>query len=107
MGGPSDRRLVAASLADNGRAPLAIRVRPAAEGSTLAADAALALSWELLAPEEDGAFPVRDGHLSVIREAVTDQAPALPAPSGSLARFQHASEARDNALLALRLLGTR
>jgi len=78
-----DRRALVAALDGNGRVRLVIRVRPAAGGWNQTADAALALPWELLAPES-GVYPVRDGRLAVIREAVTDQAPDLPEPSGPL-----------------------
>jgi tetratricopeptide (TPR) repeat protein len=79
-----DRRALVAALAANGRVRLLLRVRPAAAGTGSAADAALALPWELLAPEEPGAWPVRDGRLAVIREAVADGAPGLPEPAGPL-----------------------
>ena len=78
-----DRRALVAALDGNGRVRLVIRVRPATGGWNQTADAALALPWELLAPES-GVYPVRDGRLAVIREAVTDQAPDLPEPSGPL-----------------------
>lgn len=79
-----DRRTVAAALAGGRRARLVLRIRPAAEGTGPAADATLALPWELLAPEEPGLWPVQDGRLSVIREAVADGAPDLPEPTGPL-----------------------
>ncbi|MES1243980.1 MAG: tetratricopeptide repeat protein [Acidobacteriota bacterium] len=64
--------------ADRGRARLVIRV--ADQGP--AADQALALPWELLAPAEG--FAVRDGLLDVVREAAVDGAPHLPEPAGAL-----------------------
>jgi tetratricopeptide (TPR) repeat protein len=64
---------------NQGRARLVIRVA----GRGPIADQALALPWELLAPEP-GAFAVRDGRLDVVREAVTDGAPNLPEPAGPL-----------------------
>jgi tetratricopeptide (TPR) repeat protein len=79
-----DRRAVAAALAGNGRVRLVLRVRPASEGTGPAADASLALPWELLAPEEPGLWPVQYGRLSVIREAVADGVPDLPEPAGPL-----------------------
>jgi tetratricopeptide (TPR) repeat protein len=79
-----DRRAVAAALAGNDRARLVIRVRSAGAAWDQTADAALALPWELLAPEASGVYPVREGRLAVIREAVTDLSPDLPTPSGPL-----------------------
>ena len=79
-----DRRALVTALAADGRVRLLVRVRPATAGWDLTADAALALPWELLAPEEPGSYPVRDGRLSVIREALTEGAPELPEPSGPL-----------------------
>ena len=46
-------------------------------------DQALALPWELLMPEED-TFAVHAGQLDVVREAVTDGAPPLTAPTAPL-----------------------
>jgi hypothetical protein len=64
---------------DHGRARLVIRIPDRGPAS----DQALALPWELLAPEP-GAFAVRDGRLDVVREAVTDGAPHLSGPTGPL-----------------------
>ena len=77
-----DRRAVLQALVRCSRARIVIRVRSMAEGWDLAADAALALPWELLAPEEPGSFPVREGRLVVLREAVAEGAPELPEPTG-------------------------
>lgn len=79
-----DRRAVVQALAEDGRAQIAIRVRPAGLGWDFAADAALALPWELIAPEELGSFPVRDGRLAVLREAIAEGSPDLPEPTGPL-----------------------
>jgi len=48
------------------------------------ADAALALPWELLMPE-DGRFAVEDAKLDLVRDAVTPGAPGLEVPSTTLA----------------------
>ena len=80
----SDRRAVTAALAEDGRVRLLLRVRSRSEEWDLTADAALALPWELLAPEEAGIYPVREGRLAVIREALTEQSPELPEPTGPL-----------------------
>jgi tetratricopeptide (TPR) repeat protein len=67
------------SQVDLGRARLVIRVRDeSAPGSE-----ALALPWELLAPRA-GELAVREARLDVVREAVLDQAPSLPEPTGPL-----------------------
>lgn len=79
-----DRCALAAALAANGHARLVIRVRSTGTIWDRDADAALALPWELLAPEANGSYPVRDGRLAVIREAVADPSPDLPEPSGPL-----------------------
>jgi Restriction endonuclease len=79
-----DRCAVASALAQNVRTRLVIRVWPAAEGVELVADAVLALPWELLAPEEPGTWPVRDGRLAVIREAAREHSLDLSEPSGPL-----------------------
>jgi tetratricopeptide (TPR) repeat protein len=62
-----------------GRARLTIRVA----GSGDACDRALAVPWELLTPEPS-AFAVADGQLDVVREAVSDGAPGLEAPTDAL-----------------------
>src|SRR3954451_2922874 len=62
------------------RVRLTIRVRDFGPLS----DAALALPWELLAPEP-GTFALRAQSLQVIREVVAEGAPDLSAPEGSLA----------------------
>jgi hypothetical protein len=62
-----DQRALALALASNGRVELAIRIR-SEEGD--AGDAALALPWELLAPARPGRYPVREGQLSILREAI-------------------------------------
>lgn len=59
-----DRRAVAAALAGGGQVRLILRVRSAGTGWDHAADAALALPWELLAPETEGVYPVREGRLA-------------------------------------------
>lgn len=68
-----DQRALALAMAANGQAELAIRVR-SLEGE--AGDEVLALPWELLAPEQPGRFPVRDGRLTILREAVGEGASA-------------------------------
>lgn len=80
----ADRRALVSALTADRLLRLVIRVRPAATGWDLTADAALALPWELLAPEEPGNYPVREGRLSVIRETLTEGAPELLEPSGPL-----------------------
>jgi hypothetical protein len=65
---------------DQGRPRLSISVGQHGVPS----DQALALPWELLMPE-DGTFAVRDSHLDAIREAVTEGASPLEAPTSSLA----------------------
>jgi tetratricopeptide (TPR) repeat protein len=62
------------------RVRLTIRVRDCGP----LGDEALALPWELLAPEP-GAFALRSRALQLIREVVTEGAPDLPAPDASLA----------------------
>jgi len=64
---------------ERGRARLTVRVR----NETSLGDRALALPWELIAPEP-GTFPVRDGRLDLVHEAVAEGAPELPEPSGPL-----------------------
>ncbi len=63
-----------------GRARLTIRV--ADRG--LPGDQALALPWELVAPEEATDFPVQSGELDVVREAVIEGLHELPEPVGPL-----------------------
>lgn len=79
-----NRRSVLQALTRGDKVRIVIRVRPMGEGWHLAADAALALPWELLAPETPGSFPVREGRLAVLREAVAEGAPELPEPTGPL-----------------------
>jgi hypothetical protein len=79
---------------------LVLRVRQAAEETGSAADAALALPWELLAPEEPGTWPVRDGRLAVIREAVADGAPDLQKSAGPLTPAAAIAEPKDRATFA-------
>ena len=78
---PAARAAVARRIhaLDQGRARLTLRV--AERG--LRGDQALALPWELLMPEED-TFAVHAGQLDVVREAVTDGAPPLTAPTAPL-----------------------
>jgi tetratricopeptide (TPR) repeat protein len=64
---------------DRGRARLTIRVGQHGPHG----DQALALPWELLMPE-DAVFAVHDGQLDVVREAVTEGAPTLEAPTSPL-----------------------
>ncbi len=65
-----------------GGCPVRLTVR--VEGPSRLADPVLALPWELinLGP---GVFPVREGRVEVIREAVVEGAPDLPEPVGSFA----------------------
>ena len=65
--------------AERGRARLTIRV----DGTGELGDRALALPWELILPERN-AFPVAQGELDLVREAVTDGAPGLDAPTEPL-----------------------
>lgn len=67
-----DQHAVALAMALNGQAELALRVR-SEEGD--AGAEALALPWELLAPERPGRFPVRDGRLTILRESLADGTP--------------------------------
>ena len=78
---PAARAAVARRIhaLDQGRARLTLRV--AERGPR--GDQALALPWELLMPEED-TFAVHAGQLDVVREAVTDGAPPLTAPTAPL-----------------------
>lgn len=78
----ADRRAVVRALEIGERARLAVRVRSAAPAGDLAADAVLALPWELLAPEEGGTFPVQSGRLAVLREAAAPGSPSLRQPTG-------------------------
>ena len=79
---------------DRGRARLTIRVKD----ETTLGDRALALPWELIAPEP-AKFPVRDGELDLVREAVADGAPELPEPSGPLTVAVAISAPEDQAAL--------
>ena len=82
--GKEDRHEVARALARAGPVRLRIRAESAGKEWDPAAEAALALPWELLSPERPGTYPVREGRLAVIREAVTDSSPHLSEPSGPL-----------------------
>lgn len=64
---------------DRGTARLKLRI---ADGSR--ADAALALPWELLIPE-DGCFAVEEAKLDLVRDAIKPGAPELDVPSTQLA----------------------
>lgn len=78
-----DRRVIAVALSQRSEVRLVIRVRSAAAEWDRAAGATLALPWELLAPQRPGEYPVRDGRLEIVREAVSEEAPELPSPQGS------------------------
>jgi tetratricopeptide (TPR) repeat protein len=61
------------------RVSLTIRAHGTAGAGDLASDQALALPWELLSPDP-GTFPVLNGRLIVVREAVAEGAPELTDP---------------------------
>jgi tetratricopeptide (TPR) repeat protein len=67
---------------ERGRPRLTLRVASA----TTMADRALALPWELLRVGNGEGFPVRDGALDLVREAVAEPEPGpeLPPPGGPL-----------------------
>lgn len=77
---PSAREAVRRRFAevDRGTARLTLRV---AEGAI--ADAALALPWELLMPE-NGRFAVEESKLDLVRDAIKPGAPSLAVPSTTL-----------------------
>lgn len=79
-----DRRRISRALEGQGQVRLVIRVRAATAARAPEADAALALPWELLSPARDGTYPVSAGRLSIVREAVTEQAPTLDQAPGPL-----------------------
>lgn len=64
----------------NGRARITLRV----EDRGILGDQALALPWEVVAPDEPGKFPVEESRLEIVREAVIPGAHELPEPSGPL-----------------------
>ncbi len=73
------RRSLLRTLAERTRSHLTIRISaPGSQG-----DRALSLPWELVTPKADS-YPVRDGRLVVLREAVAPGAPGLSAPVGPL-----------------------
>ncbi len=74
-----DRVLERLNQVDRGRPRLVLRVADASPRG----DQALALPWELLAPQP-GECAVRAGRLDVLREAVMPGAPGLPKPTGPL-----------------------
>ena len=76
------RRAVSLRLnqVQNGRARITIRV----EDRGILGDQALALPWEVLAPDKPGEFPVEDSRLEIVREAVIPGAHEIPEPSGPL-----------------------
>ena len=80
---PQRAALAQAIAACPAGAPLLLAVRVAADADrALAADQALALPWELLVL--DGRFPVEDGRLDVVREAVVPDLPGLTPPTQAL-----------------------
>jgi len=80
-----------------GRARLTVRVADRGPRT----DQALALPWELLAPDLQAPkpFPVRQGVLEVVREAVVEASPELPPPATSLAVAVMVSAPEDQAAL--------
>lgn len=95
----ADRRVVCEALAPKGSGRLIVRARATA-GWSSAADRALSLPWELLAPEEVGSFPVQDGRLLIIRDADAPDAPPLSVASGPLTLAVSVAAPRDRAIFA-------
>jgi len=91
------RAELARHLREEGSPPQRLTLQ--VEGRSSEVDTVLALPWELLAPEP-GRFPVREGRLDLVREAVVDGAPELPEPSGSLMVAVSIAAPEDRAVLS-------